>query len=182
VSDGADAAKASGSSDGSTLCLACGLCCDGTLFKSTRVDPWERPGLQRLGFRVIVQVGGEVGFVQPCVALEARAGESGVEHVCRHYAGRPETCRRFRCRLLVALEAGEVDLAEALAEVASVRAEVERVGALLPPDGDEAIRSVAQRARARAASGEVMGEALAAAQRELEATLDRRFRRRGRVG
>lgn len=163
-----------------TLCVACGFCCDGTLFGSTRIDRWEKPELQRLGFRVIVRADGEVGFTQPCVALvhEPREGERlDVAHVCRHYEGRPQTCRLFRCRVLVALEDGELGLDEALAEVAEAHARVTRLGAVLPADGDEGFRSIAQRGRALRASGEPMGVEVEAAQRALEELLDRRFRR-----
>jgi len=175
-----DPAPTASESPSVTLCVACGLCCDGTLFGSTRVDPWERGGLQRRGFRVIVRADGEVGFTQPCVALEREPRAGGDAKLCRHYDGRPQTCRLFRCRVLVALEEGEVGLAEALAEVGHAQALVARLQEVLPPDGDEALRSVAQRGRTLAASGEAMAPEVEAAQRALEGLLDRRFRRPGR--
>jgi uncharacterized protein len=53
-------------------------------------------------------------LVQPCTALEAGA--------CACYPVRPLACRRYRCALLAALEAGEVELPPALAVVARARA------------------------------------------------------------
>jgi Fe-S-cluster containining protein len=58
---------------------------------------------------------GGLHLVQPCTALEGAA--------CRCYQARPLACRRYRCALLAALEAGEVELTEALEVVAAARAE-----------------------------------------------------------
>jgi len=52
-------------------------------------------------------------LVQPCTAL------AGAD--CGCYLARPLACRRYRCALLAALEAGEVGLPEALAVVAQAR-------------------------------------------------------------
>ncbi|MFO0747801.1 MAG: YkgJ family cysteine cluster protein [Myxococcota bacterium] len=90
------------------LCLACGLCCDGTIFDVARVDEAELPALTRLGIRTATRAFGPV-LVQPCVALDGTR--------CTVYGDRPHTCRAFRCNLLIALEADEVELDECLAHV-----------------------------------------------------------------
>ena len=53
-------------------------------------------------------------LVQPCSALRGGA--------CACYPERPLACRRYRCALLAALEAGEVELGPALEVVARARA------------------------------------------------------------
>ncbi|MBL8920288.1 MAG: YkgJ family cysteine cluster protein [Myxococcaceae bacterium] len=93
-----------------SLCLACGFCCDGTLFDRVPLVEDELPLLSS-----VLQVApGAHHARQPCPALEGRS--------CRVYAERPLTCRRFRCLLLEAHEADEVSLAGAVEVVASTRA------------------------------------------------------------
>jgi Fe-S-cluster containining protein len=62
-------------------------------------------------------------LLQPCTALEGTT--------CRCYPGRPLACRRYRCALLDALDAEEVDLDQAREVVAAVRA----FGPGAAPDG-----------------------------------------------
>ena len=107
-----------------SLCLACGFCCDGTLFDRVPLGEAEVAALQGP-----LQVApGQHHGRQPCPALEGTA--------CRVYAGRPLTCRRFRCLLLEAHEAGEVSRAGAVEIVEATRALRQQVAALLGvPDG-----------------------------------------------
>lgn len=95
------------------LCLACGLCCDGTIFDVARVAESELPALAELGIRTGTRPFGAV-LVQPCVALDGAA--------CTVYAHRPHTCRAYRCNLLVALEEGEADLADCLVHIDGAKA------------------------------------------------------------
>ena len=90
------------------LCQRCGLCCDGTLFTRTPLEPGEAapPPLVAAGAHL----------PQPCAAL------SGLR--CTVYADRPRSCRRYECLLYGALAQGEVTLDEALAVVAEARARV----------------------------------------------------------
>jgi len=93
-----------------SLCLACGFCCDGTLFNRVPLTEAEAPAL-----KVPLQVvDGQHHARQPCPALEGTA--------CRVYAERPFTCRRFRCLLLEAHEATEVSLSGAVEIVEATRA------------------------------------------------------------
>ncbi len=96
----------------STLCRACGLCCDGSLFTRVPLRPDEPvPPLVSLtttpyGARYVQQ---------HCTALSAQG--------CGCYAERPRACRGFECLVLTALKADEVSLADALALVTRVRAQ-----------------------------------------------------------
>jgi len=67
-----------------TLCLACGLCCDGSLFGRVPLAPDDA----RTHLRVIAS---GASFEQPCSALVGGA--------CRVYTTRPRACRAFTCKL-----------------------------------------------------------------------------------
>ena len=106
----------------STLCLRCGLCCDGTLFTHVPLQRTEVAPLQALGLPVKTREDGSSVLPQRCAALEGSR--------CTAYAERPEGCRRYHCQLFSALAEGEVSLDEALAVV-------ERAHALLASAGGE---------------------------------------------
>jgi hypothetical protein len=88
-----------------SLCLSCGLCCDGTLFSQVPFASDEIAPMRALGFAVI-QVRHPAYAIQPCAKW--------VGGSCTVYAMRPQNCRDFRCRLLQRYEAGEVSLEDAL--------------------------------------------------------------------
>lgn len=113
-----------------SLCLACGLCCDGTLFDRVPLVEAELPQLAS-----VLQVApGAHHARQPCPALDGMH--------CRVYEARPLTCRRFRCLLLEAHEADEVSLAGAVEIVASTRALRAKVAeALGVPDGGTVVEA-----------------------------------------
>lgn len=94
-----------------TLCRACGLCCDGTLFSRVPLGPHEVVPARELG--VVTNDRGGRHVPQRCAAL------SGTQ--CQVYAQRPLACRRYECLLLGALRGGEVSLTEALEIVAKAR-------------------------------------------------------------
>jgi hypothetical protein len=77
-----------------TLCQACGLCCDGSLFGRVDLEPDEVDAARRRRLRVLSS---EESFEQPCAALAITA--SGVGRRCSIYEERPLSCRRFACRL-----------------------------------------------------------------------------------
>lgn len=93
----------------STLCLRCGLCCDGTLFTHVPLQHTETGPLKALGLPVKEREDGTPILPQRCAALEGKT--------CTAYAQRPEGCRRYHCHLFSALSEGEVSLEEALAVV-----------------------------------------------------------------
>ena len=82
-----------GVNSGEHLCLACGLCCDGTLFDNVQLGPRDdAKHLRALGLPVAVTRGraAVTFFRQPCAALCA-------DRTCRVYADRPGQCRAFEC-------------------------------------------------------------------------------------
>lgn len=111
-------------SEASRLCLACGLCCDGTIFDVARVAEAELPALAAMGIKTGTRAFGAV-LVQPCVALDGAT--------CTVYALRPHTCRAYRCNLLVALAGGEVSFDECLAHVDEAKA-LKHAHAIEPDD------------------------------------------------
>lgn len=94
------------------LCIACGLCCDGSLFQRVDITPGERRAARRHQLRVIDQ---GRAIAQPCAGLDAR-------HGCRLYGERPERCARFVCQLHERVRRGETSLDDAVAAVSRVRA------------------------------------------------------------
>ncbi|MBX3738080.1 MAG: YkgJ family cysteine cluster protein [Candidatus Didemnitutus sp.] len=124
------------------LCLACGLCCDGTLFDGVQLEPGDDAArLRARGLPVAFSRGRKpVGrFPQPCAALCA-------DRTCRLYRERPGQCRSFECKLYKQTRAGEVELAPALRLVAKTRRLADRARRLLQRLGDaEQQRSLGER-------------------------------------
>jgi hypothetical protein len=108
---------------GASICVGCGLCCDGTLFSHLGVLDDADLGipLRQLGVEVIAEADPPV-FALPCPALAD--GACTVYH--RH---RPRACGWFECDLLVAVGAGTTSPAEARATIAATRDLRDRVRA-----------------------------------------------------
>jgi Fe-S-cluster containining protein len=104
-----------------SICLGCGLCCDGTLLDHVAVsDPSDLGApLASLGVTLIVQADPPV-FALPCPAVH--------EGVCTvHHLHRPAACGEFSCTLLEDVEAGVLPRAEAkriIAETLRLRDDV----------------------------------------------------------
>jgi hypothetical protein len=113
----------------STLCLACGLCCDGTLFTHVPLRRTEAAPLQALGLPVREREDGTPVLPQRCAALDGRS--------CTAYAQRPEGCRRYQCNLATALSEGEVSLEEALAVVKGAQALLASTGPERSPEVED---------------------------------------------
>jgi uncharacterized protein len=92
----------------SDLCLACGLCCNGAMYRHVRVKPEEIASLKGYGLE-LSQLDGKHIFVQPCPGYR--------EQKCSIYASRPETCRKYECKLLRAYDGGQVGYEQALQHV-----------------------------------------------------------------
>lgn len=109
---------------GQQLCVACGLCCDGTLFDLVKLEATDNaPKLKQLGLPVKV-TRGKVPvtlFPQPCAALCA-------DRVCRIYADRPWQCRVFECGVFKEAKSGRmtVEVAQRLVKQARKRADKAR--------------------------------------------------------
>ena len=98
--------------DGSPLCLACGLCCQGLLHEWAKLEPAETADAERLGLPTFAHPQGP-GFTLPCP--RHREGR------CTVYDERPSPCRGFRCKLLRRYLAGEVTWEEGLRRVEQVK-------------------------------------------------------------
>lgn len=82
------------------LCLECGVCCNGVLFRDVELP--RGPGAEALrgyGLRLLSRRGG-LRLPQPCAALNGCR--------CRVYADRPARCRDFECGLYKAVLEGRV--------------------------------------------------------------------------
>jgi hypothetical protein len=95
-----------------SLCVGCGLCCDGTLHTKTTVKPDDEAIVAAAGLEV-VEGGGKRSFRQPCRHFSC--GQ------CSIYAARPGVCRSYRCALLISLEDGTITKPDALEKVSMAR-------------------------------------------------------------
>lgn len=111
------------------LCLKCGLCCNGVLFRDVELLPQDDAApLIEAGLKVR-QGKTKAVFPQPCAAL--------CENLkCRVYADRPSRCRSFNCAQLQGVEAGALDVSQALKTIAKARRLADRVQRLLRLTGD----------------------------------------------
>jgi len=116
--------------DDVSICVGCGLCCDGTLFSHLGVideSDLGRP-LTALGVRVIVEADPPV-FELPCPAFDG--------HACTIYTlQRPRACGWFECDVSVAVAAGEMSRAEARAVIDATRLLRDRVRAGEAPEAE----------------------------------------------
>ncbi|MDB4533600.1 YkgJ family cysteine cluster protein [Vicingaceae bacterium] len=96
--------------DSTNLCLACGLCCDGTLIGFVRLDHDEMPALKKI--MEIEDEGGEGFFLHPC--------DKYCEG-CTIYSERPKQCASFNCGLLKSVEQKELKFDTAIDTIALVK-------------------------------------------------------------
>ncbi len=106
-----------------SLCLACGLCCNGALHGRTIIADNEIHKAAELGLEIELSVI-PPGFKQPCVMF--------VGNCCNIYAQRPTSCQVYRCALLEKYEAGRVTYEEAMRVVDQGRSMYEAVLDSLP--------------------------------------------------
>lgn len=160
----------------SRLCAACGMCCNGVMFHSMRLQPSDSERkLESLGLKVKRRKG-ERHILQPCPAHD------GVR--CTIYAHRPERCRLFECRQLKGVEAAEITEAEALTKIEEAQRRVARVRELFRQAGDHrenkgfATRYATIFTEPLDPSPEavILRDTLAGAMRELEGLLEKDFR------
>jgi Fe-S-cluster containining protein len=112
------------------LCLQCGMCCNGVLFRDVELQPGDDgQKLKTLGMPVKGKA--QSGkFNQPCVAL-------GSDCRCRIYADRPSRCRQFECALLLEVMAGHTETEPALKLIRSTRRKADKVLKLMREIGDQ---------------------------------------------
>ena len=159
-----------------SLCVRCGLCCDGTLFAHALVSPEDDLArLEAEGF-ILLQVTAGTRFALPCHHQDGR--------VCTVYQQwRPQVCHSFRCALLRRLAADEISLAEAAAQIERTVALAQRIRAQLPAGAETRRQWLKQSMRsylaAQAADGVDVNRTFAALLLDfasLQRLLDRHFR------
>jgi Fe-S-cluster containining protein len=90
-------------SDPTNICLACGLCCDGTLIGFVQLESEELSSVRKL---MEIEETDENGmFFLPCNEL----GCNG----CNVYSQRPKACRNFECGILKSVEKKELSFDKA---------------------------------------------------------------------
>jgi Fe-S-cluster containining protein len=106
----------------SRLCAECGLCCNGVMFHTVRLQAGDSAkALSALGLRLKRKQGNHY-IVQPCPAFTSQ---------CTIYAARPQRCRLFECRQLQRAAAGEISEAVALGKIREAKQRVAELEALL---------------------------------------------------
>lgn len=118
--------------DANSLCLECGLCCNGVIFADVQLQAEDDADeLRALGLAFLPNQKSKIGiqkFRQPCNAFEGCR--------CRIYAQRPRYCREFECLLLRSVKAGDTDFAKAQRVIRSALQRVKKVKRLLRELGD----------------------------------------------
>ena len=124
----------------SALCLECGLCCDGTLFRFLPVEAGEVESLGALALPVVTQ-SGRLAMALPCAKLEKRC--------CTVYEKRPSGCSGFVCHLGRRLELNDVGFDEALQTVREAQRRIEVLRAAWPGGEPLVQRATSEAAHAR---------------------------------
>ncbi len=101
------------------ICVGCGMCCDGTMYRTVDVGADDRIELLEAAGLVFSTRDEVTSFRQPCSAFGGGC--------CSVYDGRPSVCRGYRCLLLRRHEAGEVSGDDALSLIARTIAMRDRV-------------------------------------------------------
>jgi hypothetical protein len=116
--------------DSNSLCLECGLCCNGVIFADVQLRPKDNTArLRALGLAFVQKSQtGVHKFKQPCAAF------GGCQ--CNIYSERPTYCREFECLLLKSVKAGEVKISEARRAIRSALRQAETVRGLLQKLGE----------------------------------------------
>jgi Fe-S-cluster containining protein len=93
-------------SSSQSLCLRCGLCCDGTLFWGLPLKPDDDvTPLKRVNIDIVSDNDLTV-LKLPCAAHK--------NCTCTVYANRPQACRTFKCKLLKSFERDDISQRSAL--------------------------------------------------------------------
>ena len=118
--------------DANSLCLECGLCCNGVIFADVQLRPQDNARLlQSLGLKFAANRKSQIvnrKFTQPCAAF------AGCK--CKIYSDRPTYCREFECLLLKGVKSGQINPEKATRTVRSALRRVKKVKDLLQQLGD----------------------------------------------
>ena len=162
----------------SRLCSECGLCCNGVMFHTVRMQPGDSPkALASLGLKLKRKRGANY-ILQPCPAF---CGSH-----CAIYESRPERCRIFECQQLKRVAAGVITEPIARENIRQVKLKIAELDELLKNAGAGATKRPLAK-RFEKATAEPLDESsdtaalqlrsrLTTAMRELDVILDREFR------
>ena len=104
------------------LCAACGLCCNGVMFHSVRLQLDDVPTeLAALGLK-LKRKHKQDWILQPCPAH--RDGQ------CAIYAQRPQRCRLFECQQLQQVKSGKISEPMALEKIREVQRRADQLDEL----------------------------------------------------
>jgi Fe-S-cluster containining protein len=88
-----------------SICIDCGLCCDGTMFHAIDLESSDDLDPLRIRGAVLISDGGSRRFQQPCPAFDGTC--------CSVYEARPSSCRSYVCGLLESVTNGGTSLTAA---------------------------------------------------------------------
>ena len=112
------------------LCLQCGMCCNGVMFRDVELLAEDDPAVVEKAGLKVQRLKTKVRFPQPCGALceDLR---------CRIYPDRPTRCRDFNCAQLKGVSEGTITPETALRNIAKARKLADKVRRLLRETGDQ---------------------------------------------
>lgn len=122
-------AMSSGTESESSLCLECGICCDGTLFSNVQLKKSDDASRLRAFGLPLRRRGDVLRFPQPCAALCGKA--------CSLYKHRPSHCRDFDCLTLTRLREKQLTQEQALKIIRRARRLADRIDRELKHLGEE---------------------------------------------
>lgn len=88
-----------------SICIDCGLCCDGTMFHAVDTAASDDVAPLRARGALLISDAHGCRFVQPCPAFDGSC--------CSEYEARPTSCRAYVCSLLESVTHGETSAADA---------------------------------------------------------------------
>lgn len=115
-------------SDMDSICLQCGICCDGTLFSGVVLQPKDNAQKLKARGLPLRRLATGARFSQPCAAL------TGCR--CEIYTDRPQHCRRFECVVLQEQLAGRLSTKSALTIIRRAKRLAGRAAKMLTLLGD----------------------------------------------
>jgi len=135
--------------ENSSICVDCGLCCDGVLYDHAKVAPGEEERMVAAGLEVFDQ-GSDRVFRQPCPHSSCGG--------CTIYETRFQICHSFECKLLRSVKGGECSSVEAHEKIAAAKRLLDKVVTM-----DPQARSAGGRQKLRSCLAEMLRDPLAVA-------------------
>ena len=109
-------------SSSQSLCLRCGLCCDGTFISGVPLKPDDEVApLKAVGINIVSDNDLTV-LKLPCAAHK--------NCTCTVYANRPQVCRTYKCKLLKKFERDDISQQSALEIINKVKSLKNEMNAL----------------------------------------------------